>query len=355
MATEYAFEGWIGKDSSSAQGNLVWGEFRPKRWEETDVDIRVTHSAVCGSDIHTLSNGWGSTKFPVVVGHEIVGKVLRIGSQVSTLAVGDIVGVGCQSDSCQSRDGPCEACESQTENYCPKRVSTYNSVHRNGDFAQGGYALYHRCPASFVVKLPPGIAPEHASPMLCGGLTVFSPLKRYGIGPGKSVGVIGIGGLGHFGILFAKALGASKVIDISRSSNKREDALQLGADDFIASAEDKDWISKHAQSLDMIINTTSSAKVPLAEYIGLSKRGGIFVQLGAPDEALSINAFALIRSRVHLTGSYIGSPKEIREMFELAAAKKIEPWVELRPMDQANQAILDMEKGLARYRYVLNN
>ncbi|KAH7232488.1 chaperonin 10-like protein [Fusarium solani] len=355
MTTDYKFEGWVGEDTSSARGNLVWKEFKPKRWEETDVDIQVTHSAICGSDIHTLSNGWGSTKFPCVVGHEIVGKVLRVGSRVDNVAVGDIVGVGCQSDSCLSRDGPCEACESQTENYCPKRVSTYNSVHRNGDFAQGGYSLYHRCPAFFVVRLPPGIAPEHASPMLCGGLTVFSPLKRYNAGPGKSVGVIGVGGLGHFAILFAKAMGASKVVAISRSLSKKQDALDLGADDYIASSEDKDWASKHALSLDIIINTTSSAKMPLAQYIGLSKLGGVFVQLGAPDDPLTLNAFTLIRSKVHLTGSYIGSPKDIREMFELAAAKKIEPWVQLRPMQEANEAIVDMENGLARYRYVLTN
>ncbi|KAI8653717.1 PKS-ER domain-containing protein [Fusarium sp. Ph1] len=347
MSTDYKFEGWK--------------EFKPKRWEETDVDIQVTHSAICGSDIHILSNGWGSTKFPCVVGHEIVGKVLRVGSRVDNVAVGDIVGVGCQSDSCLSRDNPCEACESQTENYCPKLVSTYNRVHRNDDFAQGGYSPYHRCPAFFVVKLPPGIAPEHASPMLCGGLTVFSPLKRYNAGPGKSVGIIGVGGLGHFGILFAKAMGASKVVAISRSLSKKQDALELGADDFIESSEDKDWASKHALSLDIIINTTSSAKVgsppnmPLAQYTGLSKLGGVFVQLGAPDDPLTLNAFTLIRSKVHLTGSYIGSRKDIRDMFELAAAKKIEPWVQLRPMQEANEAIVDMEHGLARYRYVLTN
>lgn len=187
---------------------------------------------------------------------------MRVGSQAEGgIKVGDIIGVGAQSDSCLSRDGPCDACEVGEENYCTKRVNTYNSLHRNGSQTQGGYALYHRCPSYFVIKIPKGIAPEQAAPMLCGGVTVFSPLKRYNVGPGKRVGVIGVGGLGHCAVLFAKALGADKVVAISRKSDKKQDATQLGATDFIATAEDEDWATKNARTLDVIISTVASPKV----------------------------------------------------------------------------------------------
>ncbi|EXF75055.1 subtilisin Carlsberg [Colletotrichum fioriniae PJ7] len=343
MATDYKFEGWVADDPSSVDGKMVWREYEPKVWEETDVDIKITHSGICGSDIHTLRAGWGATRFPAVVGHEIVGVAVRVGSQAEGgIKVGDIVGVGAQSDSCLSRDGPCDACEVGEENYCTKRVNTYNSLHRNGSQTQGGYALYHRCPSYFVIKIPKGIAPEQAAPMLCGGVTVFSPLKRYNVGPGKRVGVIGVGGLGHCAVLFAKALGADKVVAISRKSDKKQDATQLGATDFIATAEDEDWATKNARTLDVIISTVASPKMPLAQYLGLLSRGGTFVQVGAPEEPVPLSAFALIRTRVHLTGSVIGSPGEIREMFDLVAAKGVKVWVETRPMKEANQAVLDM-------------
>ncbi|KAK1710871.1 hypothetical protein CaCOL14_008389 [Colletotrichum acutatum] len=356
MATDYKFEGWVADDPSSVDGKMVWREYEPKVWEETDVDIKITHSGICGSDIHTLRAGWGATRFPAVVGHEIVGVAVRVGSQAEGgIKVGDIVGVGAQSDSCLSRDGPCDACEVGEENYCTKRVNTYNSLHRNGSQTQGGYALYHRCPGYFVIKIPKGIAPEQAAPMLCGGVTVFSPLKRYNVGRGKRVGVIGVGGLGHCAVLFAKALGADKVVAISRKSDKKQDATQLGATDFIATAEDEDWATKNARTLDVIISTVASPKMPLAQYLGLLSRGGTFVQVGAPEEPVPLSAFALIRTRVHLTGSVIGSPGEIREMFDLVAAKGVKVWVETRPMKEANQAVLDMVDGKPRYRYVLTN
>ncbi|UQC76277.1 zinc-binding dehydrogenase [Colletotrichum lupini] len=317
MATDYKFEGWVADDPSSVDGKMVWREYEPKVWEETDVDIKITHSGICGSDIHTLRAGWGATRFPAVVGHEIVGVAVRVGSQAEGgIKVGDIVGVGAQSDSCLSRDGPCDACEVGEENYCTKRVNTYNSLHRNG---------------------------------------IFSPLKRYNVGPGKRVGVIGVGGLGHCAVLFAKALGADKVVAISRKSDKKQDATQLGATDFIATAEDEDWATKNARTLDVIISTVASPKMPLAQYLGLLSRGGTFVQVGAPEEPVPLSAFALIRTRVHLTGSVIGSPGEIREMFDLVAAKGVKVWVETRPMNEANQAVLDMVDGKPRYRYVLTN
>ncbi|RSL85748.1 hypothetical protein CEP52_016044 [Fusarium oligoseptatum] len=356
MATDYKFEGWMGEDPRAAEGHMVWKEYEPKPWEESDVDIRITHSGICGSDIHTLRAGWGPTDFPCVVGHEIVGIAVRVGSEAEgNIKVGDMVGVGAQTDSCQSRDGPCQACETHLENYCHDMHLTYNTSYRNGGKAYGGYALYHRSPSHFVIKIPDGLLPEHAAPMLCGGVTVYSPLKVFGAGPGKRVGVVGVGGLGHFAVLIAKAMGADKVIGISRRSDKREEALALGADEYIATAEDENWSQMHAGTLDLIICTVSSPKMPLQEYFDMLGLDGTLVQVGIPEEPIPVSAWALVPARRRLAGSLIGSPKEIEELFQLAADKHIIPWVEKRPMSDANQAIVDMEAGKPRFRYVLVN
>ena len=192
--------------------------------------------------------------------------------------------------------------------------------------------------------------------MLCAGVTTYSPLKFHGVGPGKRVGVIGLGGLGHFGIMWAKALGAEHVVCISRSSSKKEDAMKMGATGFIATAEDPNWLANNKSSLDIILCTASSADMPFNEYLFLLDLDGIFIQVGAPDDGLPpIQQFALIFNRIKLTGSLIGSPDEIRDMFKLAVEKKVQPWVKEIPMKDANQAILDLEAGKPRYRYVLVN
>ena len=196
---------------------------------------------------------------------------MRVGSQAEgNIKVGDLVGVGAQSDSCLGRDdGPsfkCAECAERSENYCTRGVVTYASRHRNGDKSYGGYARYHRCPSHFVFKIPDGLAPEFAAPVLCGGVTVYSPLKHFGAGPGKRVGIVGVGGLGHFAVLFAKALGADEVVGISRRASKRQEALDLGCTDYIATEDDKDWETKNARRLDLIISTVSSPKVRLALF-----------------------------------------------------------------------------------------
>ena len=263
--------------------------------------------------------------------------------------------MGAQSDSCLGRDGPCRACETDEENYCPQRTDTFAAKFRNGGTSYGGYALYNRAPSHFVIKIPDGLKREYAAPMLCGGATVYSPLKYFGAGPGKKVAIVGVGGLGHFGVLFAKALGVEEVVGISRKTDKREDSLKLGCDSYIATDDDKDWATKWQNHFDIIISTVSSAKMPFQEYVGLLTYNGTMVQVGAPESNLSLNAFALIPQRRRLAGSIIGSPKEIREMLQLAADKQIKPWVQQRPMKEANQVVVDMGDGKARYRYVLTN
>lgn len=188
---------------------------------------------------------------------------MRVGSKAENdIKVGDVVGVGAQNDSCLGRDGFCDACSAKQENYCTNQhTSTYGSRHRNGDKAYGGYALYHRAPSHFVLKIPTGLAPEYAAPMLCGGVTVYSPLKHFGAGPGKSVGIIGVGGLGHFAVLFAKGLGCKEVVGISRRADKKDDAIKLGCDSYIATEDDADWAKNNQRRFDLIISTVSSPKV----------------------------------------------------------------------------------------------
>uniref|UniRef100_L2G8C4 Zinc-binding alcohol n=1 Tax=Colletotrichum fructicola (strain Nara gc5) TaxID=1213859 RepID=L2G8C4_COLFN len=323
-ATDYKFEGWVGLDEKSSEGNMVWQEYDPKPWEETDVDIQITHSGVCGSDIHVLRSGWGPAPYPVCVGHEIVGVAVRVGSKAEGgIKVGDRVGVGAQSDSCLGRQGDCEPCSTKNEQYCPKSVHTYGAFHfhYNGGKAMGGHAKYHRCPSHFVVKIPDGLDSAYAAPMLCGGVTVFSPLKNHGCGPGKTVAVGGI----------------------SRKADKRDEVLKMGADDYIATAEEGDWAKKYANTFDLVISTVSSSKVPMQDYLNLIKLDGSLVQVGMPDDgAYTIAPAPLVMRR-------------IREMWELAAEKGVKPWIQVRPMSEANQAIVDLEDGKARYRYVLQN
>jgi len=351
----YKFEGWMGLDPQSASGKMVYQEYSPKKWEETDVDIKITHTGICGSDLHTLRSGWGPTIYPCVVGHEIVGEAVRVGAEVKGIKIGDRVGVGAQSDSCLQ--GDCEDCLDHRENQCQKNmVGTYNGTHKTGDHSYGGYAKYWRGPSHFVIKIPDALSSEEAAPMLCGGITVFNPLSANGCGPGKKVGIVGIGGLGHFGLLFAKALGAHKVVAISRGSGKKADALKMGADDFIATAEEEDWGTKHAQSLDLIISTVSSPKMPLQQYLQLLRTNGTFIQVGAPEDPIpAFMAFALIGKGVKIGGSMIGSPDQIRHMLDLAAEKGVHSWTNPRPMSEANKAVVDFEKNPPRYRFVLVN
>ncbi|KAI1342449.1 zinc-binding dehydrogenase [Xylariaceae sp. FL0016] len=354
---EPKFEGWLGKSPESVKGKMEWGPFEPKKWTEDDVDIEISHCGICGSDLHMLKSGWGETPYPCCVGHEIVGKAVRVGNNVKHVKVGERVGVGAQSRTCQQAD--CPECSTGNPTYCSRlMVNTYGSFYPNNEGkSYGGYADYNRSNGQFTIPIPEGLSSADAAPMLCGGITVYSPLKRNGCGPGKTVGVVGVGGLGHFAVLFAKALGADKVVGISRKSEKRDDVLKLGADQYIATDDDKDWVAKNKRSVDLIISTVSSKKMPMTDYLSLLKAHGTLIQVGAPDagELPPINAFTLIANGVKVGGSATGSPEEIAEMLQLAAEQKVKPWVVERSMKDANQAIVDMDAGKARYRYVLVN
>jgi alcohol dehydrogenase (NADP+) len=291
--------------------------------------------------------------YPCCVGHEITGIAVKVGKNVKHLKVGDRCGVGAQSGSCLD----CEECSSGLEQHCVKGLTgTYNGKYPDGSKSFGGYADYCRAPAHFAVKIPDGLSLAEAAPMLCGGVTTWCPLKNNGAGPGKRVGIVGIGGLGHFGLLWAKALGCDEVVAISRTRNKAADAKKMGADKFIATDEDDGWNRKHRRSLDLIISTVSSPKMPLSKYFQLLRTNGQFIQVGAPEDPIpSFSAFALIAKGCKMGGSSIGSPSQIREMLEFAVKHNICPWIQERPMKSANDCIIAMDNGDARYRIVLVN
>jgi len=284
-----------------------------------------------------------------------VGKAVRVGKKAERgIKVGDRVGVGAQNSSCLKPD--CEECSSGLENHCQHAVNTFADTYPDGSWSFGGYADYHRVPSHFCFKIPSSIESEDAAPMLCGGITLYSPLKNNGCGPGKKVGIIGVGGLGHFGVLFAKALGADKVVGISRNADKRDDVLKMGADEYIATNDDKDWAKHHARSLDLIVCTVSSPKMPLTDYLSLLRVKGTFIQVGAPEDKLpDLTAFAFIAKGVKFGGSMIGPPWQIEEMLNFVQEKKLKPWIEKVPMKEANKAIVRVDEGKARYRISLVN
>ena len=231
----------------------------------------------------------------------------------------------------------------------PDNTNTFAGTYPSGDKSYGGYADYWRGPSHFVLKIPDALPSDIAAPMLCGGVTALSPLLKNGARPGKRVGIVGIGGLGHYGIMFAKELGCKEIVAISRGSGKKADALKMGATGFIATDEDRDWAKHHSQSLDLIVSTVSSPKMPLEQYLMLLRVNGRFIQIGAPEDVLPpFHAFSLMAKGAMIGVSAIGSPKTIEYMLDLAAKKGIKTWNVNRPMKEVNKAIVDMGEGKAR-------
>ncbi|KAL7420711.1 hypothetical protein Q5752_004662 [Cryptotrichosporon argae] len=361
MATDNKFEGWAAVGKDSIEGNLKWQEYEPKTWMEDDVELKILYCGVCGSDLHTMSGGWGdmSAMYPQVVGHEIVGEVVRVGKDVTHLKLGDIAGVGAQCDSC----GHCHQCSKEWENYCDNgQTGTYAGKFTKGpatgDKSYGGYANFWRGPAHFTVAIPAELDPAEAAPMLCGGTTLYQPLETYGAGTtAKDVGIVGLGGLGHFGVLFAKAMGANVTV-ITHGTSKIEDAKKLGADHVIVTGDKPDEaVLPHRRTLDLIISTSNDKNLPVPAYLQLIRPHGHFIMVGAPEVSAlpSVHPFQHIMNAVSVGGSAIGSPAAIARMLKFAAEKGVRPWIEKRPLDEVNRVVVDMDKGKARYRYVLVN
>ncbi len=314
-----------------------------------DVMIDILYCGVCHSDLHQVRDEWGGATFPMVPGHEIVGKVSQVGSEVKKFKVGDSVGVGCMVDSCQE----CASCGEGLEQYCEKGfVGTYNSKERDGKTStQGGYSTKIVVKEDFVLKISPRLPLDKAAPLLCAGITTYSPLRHWKVGPGSKVAVMGLGGLGHMAVKLAAAMGAEVTV-ISSSNKKKEDAHRLGATQYVLGSEDETF-KKYNRYFDLIINTVS-ASLDLNRFLGLVKRDGAMVLLGIPERPEPIHPFPLVMGRRSLAGSLIGGIKETQEMLDFCAEKGVASDIELIPVQKINEAYERMLKGDVRYRFVID-
>jgi uncharacterized zinc-type alcohol dehydrogenase-like protein len=313
-----------------------------------DVLIEIKYAGVCHSDIHTVRGDWGPITYPQVVGHEIVGFVAEVGSEVTLHQVGDRVGVGCMVNSCRE----CENCLAGMEQYCLKgNIQTYNGVDVDGSITQGGYSTHVVVVEDFVLKVPESIPFDAAAPLLCAGITTYSPLAHWHAGPGKKVAVVGMGGLGHMAVKIAHAMGAEVTV-LSQSLRKRDDGLKLGADHYYATS-DADTFTQLANTFDLIVNTVS-APLDLDAYLRLLRLDGTLVNVGAPAEPLPLHVFTLFGNRRSFAGSGIGSIGETQEMLDFCAEHGIAPETELIAADYINEAYERVLKSDVRYRFVID-
>jgi uncharacterized zinc-type alcohol dehydrogenase-like protein len=313
-----------------------------------DVLIDIKFCGICHSDIHQARSEWGPSYYPIVPGHEIAGIVAAVGTEVSKYAVGDRVGVGCLVDSC----GECEHCLAGDEQYCAVgNTQTYGSIDADGNGTQGGYATQIVVKDAFVVRIPDGLSLEAAAPLLCAGITTYSPLRHWGAGPGKSVAIVGLGGLGHMGVKLAHAMGAEVTV-LSQTLSKREDGLRLGADHYYATS-DQETFRELAGNFDLIINTVS-AIVDLNAYLSLLKVDGALVNVGAPPDPLAVSVFSLILKRRSFAGSLIGGLQETQEMLDFCAEHGIGSDVEVVGADKINEAWERVLRSDVRYRFVID-
>lgn len=314
-----------------------------------DVVIGIDYCGVCHSDIHTARSEWGPTMYPLVPGHEIVGKVIQVGKKVRRFKVGDYAGVGCFVDSC----GKCASCKAHEEQFCEKRAAfTYNSTEMDRKTPTfGGYSSQITVREKYALKIKKGLPLERVAPLLCAGITTYSPLKRYGTKKGHKVGVVGLGGLGHMAVKIAKAMGAEVTV-FSTSPNKEADAKKLGAKHFVISKDPRNF-SPLAGKFDLIIDTVS-ADHDLNPYLGTLKLGGTHVLVGVPPQPSPVHAFSLIGGRRRLAGSLIGGIKETQEMLDFCARKKVFSEIELISPEQINEAYEKTVKGQVKYRFVVD-
>lgn len=332
-----------------AKSPLAPFKFRRRDPRDHDVEIDIKFCGVCHSDIHQARDEWGGANFPMVPGHEIAGVVSRVGKAVTKHKVGDPVGVGCFVDSCRK----CENCEDHLEQYCLKGNSgTYNSTEQDKKTPTfGGYSNSIVVDENYVLKIPKNLPLDASAPLLCAGITLFSPLNHWKAGPGKKVAIIGLGGLGHMGVKIAHAMGADVTV-LSHSMKKVDDAKRLGADHFYSTADEATF-KKLRGSFDLIINTVSAA-IDWNAYLSLLRRDGALVVVGIPDEAVPVGAFGLIGGRRTLAGSLIGGIEETQAMLDFCGKHNITSDIELIRADQINDAYARVVKSDVRYRFVID-
>ncbi|KAL1190383.1 Cinnamyl alcohol dehydrogenase 7 [Cardamine amara subsp. amara] len=338
--------GLAAKDES---GVLSLFCFSRRETGEKDVRFKVLFCGICHTDLSMAKNEWGFTTYPLVPGHEIVGVVTEVGAKVTKFNTGDKVGVGYMSGSCRS----CENCSDGVENYCPKMILTSGAKDFDDTMTYGGYSDHMVCAEDFVIRIPENLPLDGAAPLLCAGVTVYSPMKYYGLNKsGMHIGVVGLGGLGHVGVKFAKAMG-SKVTVISTSERKRDEAInRLGADAFLVSRNSKQ-MEDAMGTMDGIIDTVSATH-PLLPLLGLLKNKGKFVMVGAPAEPLELPVLPLIFGRKMVTGSMVGGIKETQEMVDFAGKHNITADIELISADYINTAMERLAKADVQYRFVID-
>jgi alcohol dehydrogenase (NADP+) len=314
-----------------------------------DVEIEILYCGVCHSDLHTIRNEWTNTVYPVVPGHEIVGRVSQVGSEVSNFKAGDTVGVGCLVDSCSI----CASCRKGLENYCENGATfTYNSEDKHiGGMTYGGYSQSIVVDQRFVLRIPDGMDLAGAAPLLCAGITTYSPLRHWKVGPGQKVGVVGLGGLGHMGVKLAHAMGAQVAL-FTTSTHKTEDAKRLGASEVVHS-KDPAQMAKHSNSFDFILDTVS-ADHDVNAYLNLLKLDGAMVLVGAPEKPMPVAAFSLLPKRRELSGSMIGGLPETQEMLDFCAKHGVVSDIEIIPIQKINDAYERMLKSDVKYRFVID-
>ncbi|MGW7660672.1 NAD(P)-dependent alcohol dehydrogenase [Streptomyces sp. NPDC054756] len=313
-----------------------------------DVLIDIRFAGICHSDIHQAREGWGEAIFPMVPGHEIAGVVAEVGSGVTRFQVGDRVGVGCMVDSCRT----CENCAAGLEQYCLEgNTGTYNAIGRDGEPTYGGYSEKIVVDENFVVRVPDGLSLDVVAPLLCAGITTYSPLRHWNAGPGKKVAILGMGGLGHMGVKIAHALGAEVTV-LSQSLRKREDGLRLGADHYYATSDDATFKELRG-TFDLILSTVS-APLDLDRFLSLLRTDGAFVNVGAPEEPVALNLFSVIGGRRTLAGSSIGGIRETQEMLDFCAAHGIGAEIELIGAAEINEAYERVLASDVRYRFVID-
>jgi uncharacterized zinc-type alcohol dehydrogenase-like protein len=330
-----------GLAAHAAGAQLVPYRYDPGELGRHEVEVKITHCGVCASDVHLIDNDWGFSKFPFIPGHEIVGTVSAAGAEVRSLKVGQRVGIGWQADSC----GICEWCRQGDEHLCAKSQPT--CVGRNG-----GYADAIRVNSRFAIPVPEALESENAAPLLCGGITVYSPLRNHNVRPSSRVGIVGIGGLGHLGIQFANAFGA-EVTALSTSKDKEEEALRLGAHHFV-NTRDMGALKKIAGSFDFVLSTVSADQDWQALVNSLRPKGTLCI-VGIPPSAIAVQAFSLLSGQRAISGSPSGSPRDLHEMLDVAARHGVKAITERFPMAKANEAIAKVKKSKVRYRAVLAN
>jgi uncharacterized zinc-type alcohol dehydrogenase-like protein len=313
-----------------------------------DVVIDIKFAGICHSDIHTAKAEWGVPNYPIVVGHEIAGVVTAVGSEVSKHEVGDHVGVGCMVNSC----GQCSSCKAGLEQYCKRGATfTYNSVDKDGTPTLGGYSQAIVVDENFVLRIPDSLPLDKAAPLLCAGVTLFSPLRHWKAGPSTRLAIIGLGGLGHIGVKLAAAMGA-EVSVLSQSLKKMEDGLRLGASNYYATA-DPDTFKKLRDSFDLILNTVS-VNLNLNDYVSLLDVDGTLVELGIPEHPMEVGAFPLALARRSLSGSNIGGIAETQEMLDFCAEHDVTPEIEVIAADYINEAYERVLASDVRYRFVID-